>query len=64
MTNKIGFYSLRKTARTMCRLVYTFTPVIQRLYPSATALHAALVLANTVCAELIEQIDLVADVGV
>lgn len=61
---KIGFYSLRNTARLMCKYVYLFTPLIRAAYPNSTALLAALELANTACAALVEEIDATAPAGV
>jgi hypothetical protein len=59
-----GFYSIRKAARQMCRFIFTFTPVIQRLYPSNAALHAALAAANAACEALVAEIDGQATPGV
>lgn len=54
---KIGFYSLRKTAHTLCRFLFQFTPVIKYYFPDNTALHDALDLANSACGALVEEID-------
>jgi hypothetical protein len=56
MAQRVGFYSLKKVAREMCRLIFFFTPVIKAVYPSATALHAALSAANAACEVLYENI--------
>lgn len=64
MTSRIGFYSIRKTAREMCRLVTKFTPVIRLLFPESPALLAALDAANAACAVLVQEIDEVAVQGV
>jgi len=47
-----GLYSLRKTATRLCSLIVAFAPVIQRLYPSNTALHTALDAALAACQAL------------
>lgn len=64
MVQKIGFYSLRKTARSLCKYVFMFAPIIRQTYPNSTALHAALAAAEAACHALVEQIDLVAPQGV
>ena len=52
MTRRTGVPSLMEVARRMCNLITKFTPVIIQLYPSNTALIAALAAANTACAAL------------
>lgn len=59
-----GFFSIRKTARLLCGFIFKFTPYIIRLYPEATALHAALAAANAACEVLVQEIDEVAEPGV
>lgn len=61
---KDGFYSMRKHGRLLCRFIFQFTPVILKLYPTATALHAALAAANAACEVLVQEIDAVATPGV
>jgi hypothetical protein len=52
ISRRDGLFSLQRAARELCRLVTAFTPVITRLYPTNTALLAALAAANTACAVL------------
>jgi len=47
----------------MCKAVVKFTPVIELLFPTNTALQAALVAANAACAELASELRLVRDYG-
>lgn len=61
---KIGFYSLRKTARLLCKFVFLFGPAIRKQYPSSPTLHAALTTAEAACHLLVSEIDLVAEPGV
>jgi len=61
---KIGFYSLRKTARLMCKYLYWFSPIIRLKFPNNVLLLAALTAAETACHELVVQIDLEAEPGV
>jgi len=64
MAQRVGFYSIRKTARELCRLVTKFTPVIQAAYPNSEAIAIALAAANAACAALVESIDDLAPQGV
>lgn len=64
MAQKIGFYSLRKVAREMCRFIFIFSPVIRAKYPNNALLLAALSAAEVACHNLVEQIDLQAPQGV
>lgn len=52
MTRRTGLPSILEIAKRMCRLIAVFTPVIKTIYPSATALHAALAAANAACETL------------
>lgn len=61
---RIGFYSIRKYARLMCKYIQLFEPVIRRAYPNNATLQAALTAAMTACNLLVEQIDEVAEQGV
>lgn len=64
MARRIGFYSIRKVAVQMCRLITIFAPVIRNQYPSNATLQAALSAAQAACEELRKQIDLQAEPGV
>lgn len=61
---KDGFYSMRKHGRLLCGFIFKFTPVILKLYPTNTTLHAALAAANAACEVLVQEIDAAADPGV
>lgn len=61
---RIGFYSLRKVGRELCRLIYVFTPIIRKAYPDNAVLLAALETANVACDALVKEIDEVAEPGV
>lgn len=52
MARRTGVPSLMIVARKMCDLIVRFTPTIQQLYPSNSALLAALAAANAACAVL------------
>lgn len=59
-----GLFSISKTAHVMCRLLVDFSPVIQKLYPSNTALHAALAAALAACQVLQEETTAQRELGV
>jgi len=61
---RIGFFSIRKHARQMCKYILQFSPVIARIYPDNPALLAALAAASAACEVLVNEIDQVADSGV
>jgi hypothetical protein len=63
-TRVTGLPSMRAIARTLCRLIYKFTPIITSLYGDKPALLAALSAANAACAVLVEQIDETLEPGV
>lgn len=52
MARRTGLPSILHLAKQMCRLIALFTPVVKQVYPSATALHAALAAANAACETL------------
>lgn len=64
MAQKIGFYTLDRLARQMCKYVVQFTPLIKASFPNSTALHAALEAANAACSVLSDEIRQVAAPGV
>jgi hypothetical protein len=47
-----GLYSLHRAAKELCRLVVTFAPVIERLYPDNDELQTALAAALAACQAL------------
>lgn len=61
---RYGFYSMKRTAKELCRLVAAFTPVIQRYFPESTALLLALEAANLACGVLAHEIEQVETPGV
>lgn len=64
IVQKIGFYSIRKAAKELCRLVVKFTPIIRNTFPDNATLLSALATANAACEALHEQIDEADDTGV
>jgi hypothetical protein len=63
MARRTGVPALLHIAKEMCRLITKFTPVITQLYPTNTALLAALAAANTACAALEAQLAAVREYG-
>jgi hypothetical protein len=63
MTRRTGVPTLLKLAQEMCRLIVKFTPIIQALYGTNTALMAALAAANAACATLVEELAVVRELG-
>lgn len=63
MARRTGIPTMIQVATTLCRLIIKFTPVIQTLYPSNTALMAALAAANAACAELVAEASAVRELG-
>jgi len=64
ITGRIGFYSIRRYARLMCKYILQFSPVIAKVFPENAALMAALAAANAACEVLVSEIDLANDTGV
>lgn len=64
MGQRTGVPAIIKVAKEMCRLINLFTPVIQKLYPTNTALLAALAAANAACGVLHLELEEVQTVGV
>lgn len=58
-----GVPSMLQIAKTLCRLIVKFTPVITQQFPTNTALLAALAAANAACSELSAQLALVREYG-
>lgn len=54
---KTGFYTLRKLAYGMCQALARFSPVIRQFFPDRPVLLALLTTAETVCHELVAEID-------
>jgi len=64
MAQKIGFYSIRKYARLMCKFIFIFTPAIRKAYPDNQVILTLLAAAHAACEALVEEIDNVAPQGV
>lgn len=63
MARKTGVPSILQVARELCRLITKFSPVIASLYPSNTALQAALAAANAACETLASELTAVRELG-
>jgi hypothetical protein len=63
MARRTGVYTLQYTAKTLCRFVSKFTPILTSLYPTNAALLAALAAANGACHTLFEELEKVRDKG-
>jgi hypothetical protein len=63
MARRTGVPTLILIARRMCDLIVRFTPTIQQLYPTNSALLAALAAANAACAVLHMELSEVREVG-
>ncbi len=61
---RIGFYSIRRYARLMCKYIVQFQPAIVAAFPDNALLHAALNTAMVACEALVAQIDLEEHPGV
>jgi hypothetical protein len=64
VNRRSGLPSIVKTAHTLCRLITLFSPYIQKLYPTNTALQAALAAALAACAVLGEEAEAAIEPGV
>lgn len=63
MARRTGVPSILFVAQRLCNLIVKFTPVITQLYPSNTALLAALAAANSACAVLVQETAAVREYG-
>lgn len=52
MARRTGVPAMMLVARRLCLLIVKFTPIVQQLYPTNSALLAALAAANAACATL------------
>lgn len=57
LPQKIGFYTLRKLAYSMCKALTSFGPLIRLHFKDRALLLAALTAAEVACHELVTQID-------
>jgi hypothetical protein len=63
MAQRNGVPTMVIVAKNLCRLIVKFTPAITAQFPSNAALLAALAAANTACAALAAQLELVKAYG-
>jgi hypothetical protein len=61
---RTGLPTIKATAKAICALVTTYTPVVKKLFPDNTELHDALAAINVACAAIVPIIDEVLDPGV
>lgn len=54
---KIGFYTLRKIAYSLCKAIDQFGPLIKYYFPNSTALHTLLETIHPLCSQLVTEID-------
>lgn len=64
MARRTGLPAINDLAKTMCKLIVAFTPIIRKIYGDNEALMTALDAANIACAVLVEEIEEVLPVGV
>ncbi len=60
---RTGLRTIRDLAQKMCNLVSAFSPIIRRAFPDSPALHLALDTALAACGTLVQEADLVLEVG-
>ena len=63
MTSRTGVPTLLRVAHQLCKYIVKFTPIIQRTYPTNTAILTALAAANTACAALGEELEAIRQYG-
>lgn len=63
MARRTGVPSLVDVASELCRLVTKFSPVIASIYPTNTALLAAIAAAGAACETLRIELDKVRETG-
>lgn len=64
MAKRLGVWSLRDVAHTMCRLITKFSPILRAAYPDNAALQAALSAAMAACEVLDAELAGVQEEGV
>lgn len=64
VNRRTGIPSLIQVSKVLCELLVHFSPIIRRLYPSNTALHAALAAAEAACAVLRDELEAQREIGV
>lgn len=57
LPQKIGFYTIRKLAYSMCQALTRFGPLIRIYFADRPSLLAVLTAAETVCHDLVTEID-------
>lgn len=63
MAKRSGVPSMQRIARALCSFITRYQSVIVLLYPSNTALHAALAAALTACQTLQDELAKVRELG-
>lgn len=63
MASRNGIPTILAIAQRLCKLIVTFTPIIQQQFPTNTALLAALASANAACAVLVAETSMVREYG-
>lgn len=63
MARRTGVPAMMVVARRLCTLIVKFTPIIQQLYPTNSALMAALAAANAACSALHVELAAVREFG-
>jgi hypothetical protein len=58
-----GVPAMLQVAKTLCRLIVKFTPILLVQFPENTTLQSALAAANAACAALAAQLALVREMG-
>lgn len=64
MARRTGLATIRAIAHRACRMITTWSPVIEFVYGSNPLLLAALATANQACEELVRQADAALEQGV
>jgi hypothetical protein len=63
MAQRTGVPTMLEVAKRLCSLIVKFSPLISSLYPSNTALQAALAAANAACGTLAIELEAVREYG-
>ena len=63
MAKRTGVPTMLQVAKRLCELIVKFGPLIGTLYPSNTALQAALAAANAACGTLATELEAVREYG-
>lgn len=63
MASRTGVTTMQKYAQKICKFIALYGNVIKTIYPSNTALHSAIDVANTACATLALELEAVREYG-